>query len=248
MRRTVAAFVAATLLTACGGPDTTTPQSKYEVEGDHAVGNPDAPITVVEYASVVCGGCATWYNEVYPDFKKTYIDTGKVRFVFREFPTVPENFAFAGFTIANCADRKRFFDNISLQFKRQRAILTSENPRKAYEDLAKASGLSVAEYEACLQDEAWIDEYSAGITAAREQGVDSTPTFFINGVKERVFLLEDFAEKFRPILGDPAAGTEAGAGEAPENTHDRPVDDPEGTQDLEEIAEDNAIQQESLKE
>ncbi len=202
-KKTVVPLATALLLAACNDSGTSNAgQGKYEIDGDHAIGSPDAPITVVEYASVVCAACANWHNNVYPDFKKTYIDTGKVRFVFRGFPTRPENYAYAGFTIANCADKDRFFDNISMQFKRQRAILGSQDPRKAYEDLAKASGLSVADYEACLADEDWRTEYETRVQTAVEAGINATPTFIINGTTEKVFLLEDFEEKFVPIIGE----------------------------------------------
>jgi len=87
------------------------------VAGDHAIGNPDAKVTVVEYASVTCGHCANWHTSVYPEFKAQYVDTGKVRYVFREFPTPPQRLAHTGFLIANCADENKFFDNISMKRK-----------------------------------------------------------------------------------------------------------------------------------
>lgn len=205
-RRTATVLGAFFLLSACNGGEATqvAGQGKYEVAGDHAIGNADATVTIVEYASVVCGACANWHNSVYPDLKKEYVDTGKVRFVFREFPTSPANFAYAGFTIANCADEDRFFENISMQFSRQSAILSSANPRKAYEDLAKASGLSVADYEACLADEDWKTAYDAKVDAAVAAGVNATPTFFINGEKAKVFTIESFKEELGPLLGEPA--------------------------------------------
>ena len=166
----IVAGLAAVLLAACGDKATTTSgegQSAYEVAGDHAIGNPDAKVTVVEYASVVCGACANFHNTVYSDFKQKYIDSGKVRFVFREFPTSPENLAQAGFLIANCADEDKFFENISLQFKRQRSILTSSNIREEYVNIAKAAGLSEAEFETCLANE---DEIGEAIDAARGAG------------------------------------------------------------------------------
>ncbi len=208
--------VGAFLLSACGGDKSATPtnsgttngQSEYEVAGDHAIGSPDAAVTLVEYASVTCGACANWHNTVYPDFKKKYIDTGKVRFVFREFPTPPVNLAQAGFLIANCAPEDRFFDNISLQFKQQRALLTSDDIRKAYVDLAKASGLNEEGFEACLKNEDEISKYEAVVKAGSDAGVTSTPTFFINGNKEKLFTIESFDEALAPLLGEDAPAAE----------------------------------------
>ncbi len=206
LTRTVMVTLAGALMLSACGDKTATPtsgnQSDYEVAGDHAIGNPDAAVTVVEYASVVCGACANWHNAVYPDFKKKYIDSGKVRFVFREFPTSPESLAQAGFLIANCAAEDRFFENISMQFKRQRALLTAADKRQAYQDLAKASGLSEADFEACLSSEEEIAKYKAVVQGGQDAGVTVTPTFFINGEKQKVFTIEDFDEKLAPLLGD----------------------------------------------
>ena len=176
--------------------------SAYEVAGDHAIGNPDAAVTIVEYASVVCGACANWHNSVYPDLKKKYVESGKVRFIFREFPTPPERLAFAGFTIANCAGEEKFLKNIQVQFKRQRALLSAQDKRAAYENLAKASGLSVAEYETCLNDPDWKARYDAIVQAGSDAGVTSTPTFFINGTKAKAFTMEQFDEILAPMLGE----------------------------------------------
>lgn len=211
-RKIAVVSTAAIILAACGGKDTATSTtsgasaSDYEVAGDHAIGNPDAKATVVEYASVVCGACANWHTSVYPDFKKDYIDSGKIRFIFREFPTSPENLAQAGFLLANCANEDKFFENISLQFKRQKQIFEAARNGKVLEEyhaLAKAAGMSVPEFEACLANEEEIAKYKAVVQGGSDAGVTSTPTFFINGVKEKVFTLESFAEKLSPILGEP---------------------------------------------
>jgi len=228
-RRLILAGIAGALaLTACGDNGgskavTSGGQSAYEVEGDHAIGNPDAKVTVVEYASVVCGACANFHESVYPDFKKKYIDSGLVRFVFREFPTSPENLAQAGFLIANCAAEERFFDNISLQFKRQRQIFKAAGDgtvRKEYVAIAKSAGLSEAEFDACLLNEDEIARYKAVVEGGRDAGVSSTPTFFVNGenVKrttsgKQLFTMESWDEYLTPLLGEEAPATEPEAEE-----------------------------------
>jgi len=227
-RRLIVAAAASFLaLTACGsdGGNTATATgggaSDYEVAGDHAIGNPDAKVTVVEYASVVCGACANFHTSVYPDFKKKYIDSGLIRFVFREFPTSPENLAQAGFLIANCAPEERFFDSVSLQFKRQRQIFKAAGDgtvRKEYVAIAKSSGLSEADFDECLQNQEEIDKYKAVVQGGIDAGVSGTPSFFINGEitkrtasGKQLFTLESWDEHLAPLLGDDAPAPEVEA-------------------------------------
>ena len=228
IRQSVIGVVAAVALSACGSESTVSTTDtaastagQYEVAGDHAIGNPNAPVTVVEYASVVCGACANWHNTVFQDFKEKYVDPGHVRFIFREFPTAPENLARAGFLIANCADEDKFMENISLQFKRQRAILSSSDIRGEYVKLAKASGLSEAEFQACLANVEENERLDAVEEAAFDAGVTSTPTFFINGEKvsrveggKQLFTLETFETVLDPMLG--IETEEKASDEAPE--------------------------------
>ena len=204
-------------LTACGDAGSassaapsaggTAERSQYEFYDDHAIGNPNAKATIIEYASVVCGACGNWHTTVYPDFKKKYIDTGLVRFVFREFPTAPENLAEAGFKIANCAGEEKFFENISLQFKRQRQIikaLSDGTVKDEYIAIAKAGGLSEKEFEQCLQDPEESERYKKVVQMGLDAGVTGTPSFFLNGEKTKMFKLEDFDKALRPILGEEA--------------------------------------------
>ncbi len=216
-------------LTACGGDSantasrstdsTSTGSSLYEVEGDHAIGNPDAKVTVVEYASVTCGHCANWHESVYPEFKKAYIDSGKVRFIFREFPTAPETLATTGFLIANCADDTKFFENISLQFKRQNQIFKAAGNgtvRQEYVNIAKSAGLSEDDFIACLSNEEENARYQAVVQGGIDAGVTGTPSFFINGemVKQTptgspLYALEAFQEVLSPLLGEPMPKVES---------------------------------------
>lgn len=214
-RRLVLASTAALMLSACGGSDSNESSEplapgqaveKYELANDHAIGSKDAPVVIVEYASVVCGACANWHNSVYPEFKEKFVETGKVRFIFREFPTPPRRLADAGFAIANCVDDSKFMGNIAAQYKRQSALLAAQDIGKAYENFAKASGLSVSQYEACVKDEDWRAEYEQKIKDAKNAGVNSTPTFFINGRKQtKVFTIEDFDRVITPLLATEAA-------------------------------------------
>lgn len=214
---TTAVTLSAFAVTACADKETSNPvsagASAYEVAGDHAIGNPDANVTVVEYASVVCGACAAWHEGVYTEFKKQYIDTGKVRFIFREFPTSPESLARTGFLIANCADEKKFFENISLQFKRQKQIFKAAGNgtvRQEYVNIAKSAGLSEEDFLACLTNEEENARYDAVVQGGIDAGVTGTPAFFVNGEKIRttpsgkqLYTLESFQEILSPLLGEP---------------------------------------------
>jgi len=213
LRRALIAGAAAFVLVACSGGEpsgtsekTTSNGGDYETATDYATGSKDAKVTVVEYASVVCGACANWHTTVYPDFKKKYVDTGKVRYVYRPFPTSPTELADAGHMIAMCADRKSFMKNISLQFKRQKQIFDMAGKgkaREAYLSIAKAAGLSEDDFVSCLQNPEIKAQYEAVVKGGSESGVTGTPSFFINGTKEKVFTLEQIEDVILPILGEP---------------------------------------------
>lgn len=191
---------------------TTGERSSFELANDHAVGSADAPVTVVEYASVTCSHCANWSNTVYPAFKEKYVDTGKVRYVFREFPTPPEALADAGFMIANCADDKRagaFMDNVKLQFERQADILRTaqlapDQLRDQYVYLAKEGGLSEEEMEACLADQTVREDYITKVQSGLDAGITGTPAFLVNGEKVKAFTLEDFDDAIANATGGTA--------------------------------------------
>lgn len=205
-RRTVlgslAAVSAASLLAACsdsGGSanaQTTTsstaanvPQAsgtvdmeKVLAEGslpDKVLGNADAPITIVEYASMTCGHCANFHRNTLPDIKKNYIETGKARLILREFPFDPR--AEAGFMLARCADDK-YFAMIDVLFQQQQNWAGVENAREALLQIARLGGFSQESFEACLTDQKLLDDVrKVRDRGAKEFNVDSTPTFFING-------------------------------------------------------------------
>ncbi len=213
---TIAVGLAFTLgLAACGDKNTknTKPssanmeRSAYENANDHAIGNPNAPITVVEYASVTCGVCANWHETVKDDFMEKYVKTGKVRFVYREFPTPPVSLANAGHLLANCAPDDKFFDIIAVQFKRQKQIFSSSDIKGEYIKMAKSVGMSEEDFEKCMQNEEEMNRLESIIEEGINAGVTGTPTFFINGKKEKVYTIEDFDKKFAEILGEPVPQT-----------------------------------------
>lgn len=175
---TAAALAAMATVAGC------TAKTGGEAKGDMALGaGPDAKVTVVEYASVTCGHCAVWNDEVWPEFKTKYVDTKKVRYVFREFPTPPQDIAVAGFLIARCAGEDKYFDVMHDIMASQKEWAAGVPPRTTLYRTAAAAGLSQEQTEACITDKAAIEEMSNRIKAGIDAGVDSTPTFIINGVK-----------------------------------------------------------------
>lgn len=153
-------------------------------EGDMALGAAEgAKVTVIEYASVTCSHCAQWQAQVWPTFKAKYVDTNKVRYVFREFPTQPVEVATAGFLVARCAGPDRYFDVVHELMARQAEMFSAASPRPLLLDVATKAGLSEAQFQACLSDKAAIEKLDARIKAGLAAGVDGTPTFFVNGEK-----------------------------------------------------------------
>ena len=146
---------------------------------DMAIGRADAPVTVIEYASVTCPHCARWHTQVFPEFKRRYVDTGQVRFIFREMPNGPVEVATAGFMLARCAPEGRYFDVIGRLMRDQPSIL--QRPWDGLVAVANDFGLTEAQFEACLNDERRAAAFNERVEYAFGRGVQSTPTFFVNG-------------------------------------------------------------------
>lgn len=150
--------------------------------GDKVLGEDDAPVTIVEYASMTCGHCANFHKQTYADMKKDYIDTGKVRFIFREFPLDPV--AAAAFMLARCAPADKYFEIVDIMFEQQRSWAFTDNPYQSLLDFSKQIGFTQESFEECLTNQCMLDAVNAvKDRGAAEFGVNSTPTFFINGEK-----------------------------------------------------------------
>lgn len=151
-------------------------------EGDMALGSPRAMVQVVEYASLSCTHCAQWNNEVFPAFKARFIDTGKVRYVFREFLTEPYPFAAAGYLLARRVGPARYFQVIDAVFRQQDAIFQSQDLWGGLLKIGKSFGLTEEQFTAALQDKAGLDAVNARVEKAADRDkVQVTPTFFVNG-------------------------------------------------------------------
>lgn len=182
--RTLAAGAAAVLvLSACSGASSSDGRSAFEQEGDRATGAADAPVTIVEYASVACGGCAAWHASAMPTVDQ-YIESGDVRFVFREMITGQPNLAIAGFMLANCAADDQYFDVIDLLFEQQRALFTAMQQGRAqaqFQTIARSAGFTDEEFRACMEDESNLQAVRDANERAASSGITATPTFIVNG-------------------------------------------------------------------
>ncbi|MEY9782065.1 DsbA family protein [Sinorhizobium fredii] len=145
-----------------------------------ALGEANAPVTIVEYMSMTCPHCANFHNKTFDAIKAKYVDSGKVRFIVREFPFDPR--AAAAFMLARCAPEGQYFPMISMLFKQQEQWAAAENGRDALLQMSKLAGFTQESFEACLTNQKLLDDVNAVMQrGAKEFGVKSTPTFFVNG-------------------------------------------------------------------
>lgn len=166
---------------------------------DQVLGAADAPVTIVEYASMTCPHCAHFHETVYPEFKKRYVDTGKVRFIFREFPL--DQLAAAGSMLARCAGDGKYFPMVETLFHEQKTWAV-QKPLPPLLAIAKQAGFTQQSFEQCLANQKLLEDIEKGREIASTKfGVNSTPTFFINGKKQSGALsLEDLEKQIQPYL------------------------------------------------
>ena len=150
-------------------------------DGDVVLGSAKAPVTVIEYASMTCPHCAHFSATTFPELQKRYIDTGKVRFIFREFPLDP--LAAAGFMLARCAGNDKFMPIIETLFAKQAEWIVQQ-PIEPLRAIAKQFGFTQESFDQCLANQKVLDGIQdVRDRAASKLGVNSTPTFFVNGKK-----------------------------------------------------------------
>lgn len=167
---------------------------------ERILGNPDAPVTIIEYASLTCPHCAQFHTEVLPQLKERYIAPGKVRLIYRDFPL--DQTALAAAALAHCAGPERYFSMLDVLFQTQGNWARAGDPIAALKRLGKLGGLTEQEMAACLADE----ELSDGILRQRlagqnEYDIGSTPTFIIDGkAYPGARDVEEFGELIDPLL------------------------------------------------
>jgi protein-disulfide isomerase len=147
--------------------------------GDEVLGAADAPVTIVEYASMTCPHCSHFHETTFPEMKKKYIDTGKIRFIFREFPLDP--LAAAASMLARCAGKDKYFPLIETFFAQQKEWVV-QKPLQPMFAIAKQAGFTQQTFDECLANQQMLNAIEESRTrAATKFNVNSTPTFFING-------------------------------------------------------------------
>jgi protein-disulfide isomerase len=209
----LAGLPAAGLLLSGGAAHAATPAAAPQPEGsvdvdklmqpgslpDMQLGKDDAPVTIVEYASMTCPHCAHFDITTLPELKKKYIDTGKARLILREFPFDPR--AEAGFMLARCS-KDKYFAMVDVLFHQQENWARANDAKTALLQISKLAGFTQESFEACLTDQKLLDQIRAVKNRGEKDfGVDATPTFFINGKKYPGALsIEEMSAIIDPLL------------------------------------------------
>ena len=150
--------------------------------GDMELGAKDAPVTIIEYASMTCPHCANFHMGPFKELKAKYIDTGKARIIFREFPFDPV--ALQASMLARCVGEKRYFGMLNVLFKSQAKWANSSEPQQALAKIARLGGFTEARFRACMTNQDLADIIlKSRLNGSKKFGVDSTPSFIVNGVK-----------------------------------------------------------------
>ena len=200
-RRHLLLSAAALALAATAGAAQTidlTDLAKPSILGEMALGPETARVTVIEYASASCPHCADFFKGPYQALKKDYIDTGKIRFIFREFPH--NDPATAAFMLARCAPPEKYFPMVDMFFEQQE--MWTAAPKSGLFKIAQLAGFTQASFDACLKNE----KVAKGIIDVRNLaeekfGITTIPSFFINGVRhEGDNTIEGFKKVIDPLL------------------------------------------------
>ena len=175
-RVTLVAALAASLA-ACG------PKGAKVTAEDMSLGNPNAKVTVIEYASVACPHCAKWNEEVFPAFKAKYIDTGKINYVAREALTGEPTLANAGAMLARCAGKDKYFQVTDAIYHAQASIFQTGDIRGELLTIAQAAGMNEDQFNSCLSDENAAKSAERIDKLMKADKIQGTPTFIVNGKK-----------------------------------------------------------------
>lgn len=169
--------------------------------GEFALGSPDAKVTIIEYASMTCSHCASFHKTTWPALKAKYVDSGKVRFVLREYPLDP--LALGAFMVARCGGEKTYYPITDLLFDKQADWAFVQKPLDGLIETLRQTGLTKEKIEACLQDQTAFETVKKSRMEGEALGVNSTPTFFINGEKiQGAMTIEALEAKLKPLLGE----------------------------------------------
>jgi protein-disulfide isomerase len=180
-------------------PDQTAELMKPAALADQVQGSADAPVTIIEYASMTCTHCATFHTTTYPTLKSRYIDTGKVKYILREFPLDP--LAAGGFMLARCADEGKYYSVVDALFVQQKDWAFVQNPIPPLLKIAKQFGFTDQSFEQCLANQKLLDNLEEVRQRGQKLGVTSTPTFFINGkIFRGALTIQELEKQLQPLL------------------------------------------------
>lgn len=195
-----ALFGALLMLAACAKP-----APKSAGDGDMDLGNPNARVTVIEYASVTCPHCAEFQKDVMPQLMSKYVTPGKVHYIYREFLTPPNDVSMAGILLARCAGKDNYFKVIDDIMKAQDQMFadgTGANAVPVLRSIGEKYGVKGKAFDACVQDPKEIMRVQDNIDKYMKDGINSTPTFFVNGQRldRHSGTISDFDEAIQPLL------------------------------------------------
>ncbi len=229
---TTGALALTLLLAGCGdgGGDTTSEDlgdrdyAEFGRDGDIVLGDPDAPVSILEFASVTCPHCAQFHVQVFPMLKEEYIDTGLVRYTLRAMPTSPQAMSALGFMLARCVDESRYYNFLDALFRTQSQWAFNPDAQARINTLAAISeqaGMTEEQFNACRQDEAELQRVQDQSEEALSLGVTATPSFFINGELQvgalgwerfEELIIPHLPEELRPDDTEPESGADSGSG------------------------------------
>jgi len=204
-------LISALLLAGCGKETAKTPADSGATTSENLIkptdmieGDPNAPVTLIEYASTTCPHCAVFAEQIIPEVKEKYIDTGKVKLVFRAFPTPPVTYALIGSVLARCAAEKSgpdaYFLITNALFRTQHQWI-GENARPELAKIVAQAGMNETELDACLKRKDFIDLINENAKEATEKyDVQGTPAFILDGKKMEFNSKEDFEKLIKDAI------------------------------------------------
>ncbi len=183
---TLGAFALCAMIMAAGAqPAIAQSIDKTMVLSERVLGDPNAPVTIVDYSSLTCSHCARFHTETLPMLKKSYIDTGKAKLIFRDFPF--DQWALRAALLARCAPQERYFSLLDVLFKNQPQWASAKDPAAALVQIGKLAGVPEATTTACWADQTLSDGLlNVRLDGQEKQKVESTPTFILNGGAARI--------------------------------------------------------------
>jgi len=188
VRRYVAAlgaFVLSAMVAVAGTPADAQSVDTTAALSDRVLGDPKAPVTIIEYSSLTCPHCARFHTETLPKIKQTYIDTGKAKLIFRDFPF--DQWALRASMLTRCAPPERYFPLLDVLFKSQAQWSTAKDPAAALTQIGKLAGVSENTIKACWADQKLADGIlNIRLEAQNRDKIESTPTFILNDGAARI--------------------------------------------------------------